>query len=353
MQETDKTQVAEDLKERHRLPTTEDSNMQEIYKKAFRMADVDSTLLIVGETGTGKDFLAKVIHELRRRRRDGEFVHINCGAIPEHLIESELFGYEKGAFTGANPEGRKGLLEAAGEGTVCLDEIGDMPYLLQVKLLNVLNERQFYRVGGSRMIDFKARVIATTNANLGQLVKEKRFRNDLYFRLNVFRINIPPLRRRPTDIMLLLNEFLDYFSTVHGRNINLSMEALKVLQKYRWPGNVRELKSFVEKLVVLSGSAYLEADAVSNILSAGMLETERLQNLRDSVIQPTFSPSDGKEPAIGNMSLREAMDNYEKSVLQRAISSNRTLGDAAAALDIDLSTLMRKKRKYSLECRKA
>ena len=248
------------------LPESEEPVMQDICDKARRMADLDSTLLIVGETGTGKDYLASAIHEIRTRKT-GELVRINCGAIPEHLIESELFGYEKGAFTGAAPEGRKGLLETAGEGTVLLDEIGEMPYLLQVKLLNVLNDRLFYRVGGNRMIEFKARVIATTNANLGELVRLKRFRADLYFRLNVFRISVPPLRRRQGDIIPLLNVFLEGFNSVYGKKHSFTTEALLILRDYGWPGNTRELKSLVEKAVVFSTGNPMSGDEIRALLS--------------------------------------------------------------------------------------
>ena len=278
-----------------------------------------------------------------KKSRSGELIRINCGAIPEHLIESELFGYEKGAFTGAAPEGRKGLLEAAGEGTILLDEIGEMPYVLQVKLLNVLNDRQFYRVGGHRMIDFKARVIATTNANLGEQVKLKKFRADLFYRLNVFRISIPPLRLRHADILPLLNGFLNDFNTAYHKNHSFSAESLFMLKDYRWPGNIREMKNFVEKAVVFSTGEPMRPEDVTAILTSD-IDLSALDENRETDIKRPF----GMGGIVEKQNLKEAMDAYEERLLKRIIADSKTLRDAADTLGIDFSTLMRKKRKYGL-----
>ncbi len=317
------------------LPQSEDPVMQEIYGKAARLADLDSTLLIVGETGTGKNHLAQAIHNLGSSRRYGPLVRINCGAIPEHLIESELFGYESGAFTGASPNGKKGLFEVAADGTVFLDEIGDMPYLLQVKILNALNDRQFYRVGGEKLINFRARVIATTNANLRELVDQKKFRADLFYRLNVFRISLPPLRRRPADILPLLKHFLDKYNTAYHQSLSFTSDAIRLIQEFPWPGNIRELMSFVEKSVVFIGAADMNAEDVTQILPYDHTTT------RDPAPQVLHSV-----PELG--SLRERLGSCEKQILAGAIEEAETLRQAADKLNIDLSTLMRKKKKYGL-----
>jgi len=316
------------------VPRSEDPVMQEIYDKASRLASLNSSLLIVGETGTGKDFLASVIHNLGGR--PGRLVKINCGALPEHLIESELFGYESGAFTGARPGGRKGRFEEAGEGTVFLDEIGDMPYTLQVKLLNALNDSQFYRIGGSRMVDFRARVIAATNADLEHLVRERRFRADLYYRLNVIRISLPPLRRRTAEILPLVRYFLDDCNSRYGRNHSFSSEALRLLREYPWPGNIRELKNFVEKSVVFTRDRPMTAGEAGEFLA---VESRR-----------TAVPLQSEEPVrpAGEGPLKERMGEYERRILLEAMASAPTLRAAADILGIDLSTLMRKKKRYGL-----
>ncbi|MDF1568698.1 MAG: sigma 54-interacting transcriptional regulator [Spirochaetaceae bacterium] len=327
--------IESDASDRSGLPRSGDPVMQELFDKAARLAELDSSLLIIGETGTGKDHLAKAIHNMGAARKKGQLVRINCGAIPEHLIESELFGYEPGAFTGASPGGKKGLFELAGNGTVLLDEIGDMPYLLQVKLLNVLNDRQFYRVGGGELVDFRARVIATTNANLKELVKERKFRADLYYRLNVFRISLPPLRRRQVDILPLLNHFLDEFNRTHHGNLTFTTEAVQVIREFSWPGNIRELRSFVEKSVVFIGGAEMNAGDVIQ-----MLPNEQIENKVPASRTYPLAPEAG--------TLKERLGSCEKEIIKEAIGTARTLREAADQLKIDLSTLMRKKKKYGL-----
>jgi PAS domain S-box-containing protein len=322
--------------EEYTMPVSDEPSMQEIYKKAVNLAKLNSTILIEGETGTGKDYLALAIHNLNAHKKEGSLVRINCGAIPEHLIESELFGYEAGAFTGASPEGRKGLFEEAGEGTVFLDEIGDMPYILQVKLLNVLNDRQFYRVGGNRIIDFKARVIATTNADLGKLVQEKKFRADLYYRLNVFRLTLPPLSKRQKDITTLLSLFLKEFNRQYMSNHTYTPEAIFYLLNHPWPGNIRELKNFVEKSVVFSQGTAMTVNEVQLILAPEIPDFKDGENVKINK-----SASDEK-------SLKEKMFHFEAQILSQAIKEAPTLREAAINLEIDLSTLMRKKRKYGI-----
>ena len=222
------------------------------------MAPTDSTVLIYGETGTGKELIARAIHNLSLRRSN-PFVKLNCAAIPTGLLESELFGHERGAFTGAIAQ-RIGRFELANRGTIFLDEIGDIPLELQPKLLRVLQEREFERLGSTRTLHTDARLITATNSNLAQKVNEKRFRSDLYYRLNVFPIVVPPLRERREDIPLLVRHFVQKYS----RRIKKSIEtiptaAMTAISEYRWPGNIRELEHFIERAVILSAGSELQA----------------------------------------------------------------------------------------------
>ncbi len=224
--------------------------MQEVIKLVKRVAPKDVTVLIEGESGTGKELLAKIIHSLSSRANK-PFVSINCGAIPETLLESELFGYVKGAFTGAYSD-KKGLFEIANGGTVFLDEISEMSPMMQVKLLRFLQERKFRRVGGERELEVDVRIIAATNRNLEKLVKEGKFRDDLFYRLDVVRITLPPLRERREDIPLLVDFFIKRYSSKFNKPIRgITKEALSALENYPWPGNVRELENVIERAVVL------------------------------------------------------------------------------------------------------
>ncbi|WP_407310146.1 sigma-54 interaction domain-containing protein [Desulfosporosinus sp. SB140] len=225
------------------------TKMKQCLEMARRIALIDSTILILGESGTGKNVLTKNIHNLSQRR-NGPFLSINCAAIPDHLIESELFGYCRGAFTGADKSGKKGLVELASGGTLFLDEIGEIPYGTQAKLLQLIQEHQFIPLGGkeNKMVDL--RIIAATNRDLAKLVKEQKFREDLYYRLNVFELEIPPLRERQEDIVPLLYYFLNTFDSKYKTSHQFSPHALDILSSYSWPGNVREMEHLVERLVV-------------------------------------------------------------------------------------------------------
>src|SRR5215467_4773454 len=221
------------------------------------VAPTDSTVLIYGETGTGKELIARAIHHLSARSSNA-FVKLNCAAIPTGLLESELFGHEKGAFTGAIAQ-RVGRFELANHGTIFLDEIGDIPLELQPKLLRVLQEREFERLGSTRTLHSDARLIAATNANLTQRVAERRFRSDLYYRLNVFPISIPPLRERKEDIPHLVRHFLKKYARRMNRRVDsIPASAMNVMSEYRWPGNVRELENFIERSVILSRDSELQ-----------------------------------------------------------------------------------------------
>ncbi len=225
-------------------------DIAQVKETILRIADTETTVLITGESGTGKSLVARAIHNLSRRK-NGPFATINCAAIPENLLESELFGYEKGAFTGAVSR-KKGKFELANGGTLFLDEIGDMPLSLQAKLLNVLQDREITRLGGEESIPINVRVIAATNKNLEDLMRIGRFREDLYYRLNVLPIHIKPLRQRRDDIPILVDHFLKLMNKRHGKNVRITDSALKVLVNYSWPGNVRELENTIERLVVLN-----------------------------------------------------------------------------------------------------
>lgn len=206
---------------------------------------MDNIVLLLGETGVGKGYIAKYIHE-RSNRKNEPFITINCAAIPEPLLESELFGYESGAFSGALKSGKKGLFELAGNGTIFLDEIGDMPLNLQVKLLHVLDQKKVIRVGGERPIDVKGRIIAATNKRLSECVDNGSFREDLYYRLNVLPVMIPPLRERVEDIPLLTNRFLNLFNKKYGLSKFISQSGYELLSNYNFPGNVRELSTSIK-----------------------------------------------------------------------------------------------------------
>ena len=306
--------------------------MKKIYKKAKKIANVDSTVLILGETGVGKDFIASYIHRISNRN-EGKFIKINCSAVPEHLLESEFFGYEEGAFTGAQKGGKKGLFEEANGGILYLDEIGDMPYTLQVKLLSALNDRIFYRIGGTEPVEFNARIIAATNHDLKKLVEEKKFRADLYYRLNVVTFIIPPLRNRKEDIIPLSTQFLQYYNNKYGKNCYFSSRGLENFLMYEWPGNIRELKNIIERLVLMADDAIIDTDLFRENLMFGDLP----EGFNDNLLL-----SDHK-------TLKEKIEEYEKEIINTTLALSKNMKEAASKLGIDISTLVRKKQKYKLK----
>jgi DNA-binding NtrC family response regulator len=260
--------VGRNLIERNRLRKItgivgEADAVQEALERVVQFAPVDATVLLTGESGTGKELIARGIHALSPRRHNA-FIAVNVAALPDTLLESELFGHEKGAFTGAI-DSRRGLFELAQNGTIFLDEIGEMPLSTQTKLLRVLEEREFYRVGGERPIRVDVRVIAATNQDLRRLAETGEFRRDLYFRLNVLHIPLPPLRERRGDIRLLVENFVQEASARHHRpRVEISKEAMRILEAHNWPGNVRELKNLVESMVVLAPGSLIEAQDIPN-----------------------------------------------------------------------------------------
>ena len=229
----------------------EDPNSLELLRSAQKIANVDSSVMLTGETGVGKEVIAKYIHN-NSPRSGGPFIKLNCSTIAENLFESELFGYERGAFTGAKQEGKQGLFEAANNGTIFLDEIGELPLNMQAKLLRVLQEREITRVGGTKPFKINVRVISATNRDLRQMVNEKLFRIDLYYRLNVVPIYVPPLRERPGDILPMVEHFRMEINQKYGYQKTFSPKALRTIQQYSWPGNVRELRNMVERAMIIS-----------------------------------------------------------------------------------------------------
>lgn len=300
------------------------------------MARVDSTVLITGETGAGKEVVAMHIHR-HSPRRNGPLIQINCGAIPEPLQEAELFGYERGAFTGADRAGRIGLFEVASGGTLMLDEVGEMGPGLQVKLLRALQEGVVHRIGGRVPIRVDVRVIAMTNRDLKQMVREKTFREDLYYRLNVVPLAVPPLRERPEDIVPLAERFLAQFARRLGRRFALTDEQRALLVAYPWPGNVRELANMMERLVALSGLAGSTGSVWQCLVAA---------------THPSLPDGSQVNHPLPGEGLREAVGRFERDCIAAALASADSLRGAAKRLGIPHTTLLRKIRGYGLSVRK-
>lgn len=299
--------------------------MAQIYSKILKVAKTTTTVLISGESGTGKEIIAKDIHETSNRR-DKLFLPINCGAIPESLIESEFFGYVKGAFTGADPKGKIGFFEQADGGTIFLDEIGDMPYSLQIKLLRVLQEKTITPIGANKSKKIDVRIISATNRNLEELILEKKFRKDLYYRLNVFPISIPPLKERPKDIIDIANYFVEKYSILFGiPTRKLSDEVIESFISYTWPGNIRELKNVIEYAINI-------IDENDNIIL--------LEHLPNKITQ---------KMEINNLkTLAEIEKDTIKDLLIKFGISSKSKVKIAKTLDISLATLYRKLKLYNL-----
>lgn len=308
--------------------SSSDESMQKLYDFAKQIAAADSGVLITGETGTGKSVLAKYIHENSPRSKK-KFVELNCAAIPESLIESELFGYETGAFTGAQKGGKPGLFEVADGGTLFLDEIGDMPLQLQPKLLHALQNKTITRVGGTRQIPVNVRIITATNKNLENLVKEGLFRNDLYYRINIVPISIPPLRERKSDITPLINSFVDRFNKHYNQSATIDDGAMKLLNLYKWPGNIRELENMIERLLVTNKSGIItEWDLPNNIRI--MTDSDDDSGIHVSKLMP----------------LKDALETVEGELVRMAFTDGASTYDVARKLKISQSGASRKYLKY-------
>lgn len=307
--------------------------MKQVIRMAIRAAKTDSPIFITGESGVGKEEIAKFIHE-NSERRDENFVTVNCAAIPSELFESELFGYEEGAFTGAKKGGKKGLFEEANGGTLFLDEIGEMDISMQTKLLRVLQENEIKHVGGNRSIKINVRYICATNLSKRDLANNMKFRQDLYYRLSVVPINIPPLRERREGIFSLVHVFLKNYNKKYNRQVRLDKKMMQVLHDYDWPGNIRELKNVVERLVILSENDLPNEEQFYYILQLG--NKDNLQNDKSD---------DEKIVVNGLMNLNEAHDMIDETLIKKALNKYDKVTDAAKAIGIDPSTIYRKLKK--------
>ncbi len=304
----------------------ESITMQNVMSLIKKLATVNSTVLITGESGVGKGLIARLLHE-EGNRSGGPFVTVNCGAIPENLIESELFGYVPGAFTGSRAEGKQGLFEAAQHGTIFLDEISELPINLQVNLLRVIQEREITPVGGVESIPVDVRIVSATNKSLRDLVKQGKFREDLFYRLNVVPINVPSLRDRPEDLLPLIHSNLVKCNQRLHENKTISPEALTILFKYPWPGNIRELQNIIERLTITTNGDVITEDNLPEFL-----KQEAIANANTNV----------------NLSLTEAMEKAEKSILEKALADYGSTRAMAKALQVSQPTIVRKLHKYDL-----
>ena len=304
----------------------EDKKSLLLISMASRVTQVDSTLLLTGETGVGKEVYAKYIHR-QSPRKNKPFIVVNCGAIPANLVESELFGYKGGSFTGALREGKIGLLEAANTGTLLLDEVGELPQDTQVKLLRVLQEKKIQRIGGVKQRPVDVRIISTTNRDLLQMVKENKFREDLYYRLCIVPIHIPPLRERKDDIIPFINHFLDLNNKKYNTNKSMSCMGYQVLFNYSWPGNVRELKSVIERIVVMTDHDVIMTEDIP-IHKEVVLDTDCITE---------------------KLQLADVIEKIEYNYIVDACKKFNSARKAAKYLGMPITTFVRKRKKYAVK----
>jgi PAS domain S-box-containing protein len=305
------------------------NRMKKCVQKAVRVAQFDTPVFILGESGTGKTKMAEIIHKSSHRSKR-PFISINCGAIPENLLESELFGYERGAFTGADTDGKIGQFELADGGTLVLDEIAELGLSLQVKLLKAIEERKFLRIGGTAFRDVDIRIIAVTNQDLKQMVNNQKFRKDLYYRLRVVPITVPALRERRDEIPLLVRYFFEHFNSKYGTHKCPDHTLIKALGRFNYPGNVRELKNLIEHLVIMSPEALITADDLEYVT----LEPE------NGLVEISYDQ---------HSSIQEYLEECEKKAIAEILKNNKTLRYAARRLGISDATLWRKMKKYGLQ----
>lgn len=305
------------------------SCMVELLSTIIKVAPLDITISIQGESGTGKSLLAKLIYEHSNRNK-GPFIEISCAAIPENLLESELFGYEKGAFTGALDKGKVGLFELANGGTLFLDEIGTLPLHLQTKILRVIQKKEIMRVGGTKYISVDARIITATNINLEEAVQQGNFRQDLFYRINVVPLVLPPLRNRKECIRPLCEHFLSHLNKKYNRNISFQASAWKLLYLYKWPGNIRELENMMERILIISDSDIVSADQIAPLFPESELDMLTYNN---------SYPID----------LKEEIGAIEKNLLKSKLPFFKSIEELAQALNADRTTISRKLKKYNLK----
>ena len=303
--------------------------MKRVVEMAMRIAMLDTTTFLKGESGTGKEVIATLLHE-NSSRRDQPFIRVNCAAIPENLIESELFGYDKGAFTGADINGKAGIFELADNGTLFLDEISELPIQMQPKLLRVLQEREIVRIGGKDVIPVNVRIIVASNVDMLKALREGRFREDLYYRLNIIPIEMPPLRKRREDIAPLSAHFVKQFNMEYNLNKTLQGDAVTILEEQQWPGNVRELRNMIERVVISFDGNNITAAQISSQFNKNGAEHS----------------GEKKEERIEDLSLM--IEKYEKKLLEDLMMKYRNGSEVARLLNIDKSTVSRKLKKYQI-----
>ncbi|MBE6034965.1 MAG: PAS domain S-box protein [Clostridiales bacterium] len=312
-------------------------NLKEALQTAQTVASTDVTILITGESGTGKEIIADFIYKSSNRTTK-PFLKINCSAIPGSLLESELFGYEEGSFTGALKGGKPGLLEIANGGTILLDEVGDMPLDLQTKLLRVLQEKEVSRIGSSKVIPLDVRILAATNKDLKKAIKEGVFREDLYYRLNVVPIYLSPLRERKEDIGDLVDKFLEKYNKKYVRLTSLTPDAISALYNYSWPGNIRELKNIMERMVVINSTGTIDAATVQQVLGIGPAQPAPLEQ----------ESSSSSYLCKAEHNLKKSVEAFETDIIIQAIKQYGSKRKAAASLGVDHSTLIKKCQRYGI-----
>ena len=316
----------------------ESTAVRQVLQDSIRVAHYDVPVLLLGESGTGKEIFASIVHSSSQRRYE-PYVTLNCSAISTNLLEAELFGYEPGAFTGASAKGKPGFFEVASKGTIFLDEIGDMPLESQAKLLRVLQDGEFYKVGGVEPIKTNARIVAATNRDLQAMVEQGTFRRDLYYRLNVIPIHMPALRDRKEDVAPLLLHFLYIYNQNYGTNKRFSEDLIRLLQDYDWPGNVRELKNLVKRLIIMSVDDEIGPEHFYRIWSGELKETAEEAS---EAAQEEGVVVNGLPP------LNKAVEEVERTLVERALEKGGTTRKAAELLGVSQSSIMRKIREYGL-----
>jgi DNA-binding NtrC family response regulator len=325
--------------------------MQEVYRITRRVAGSNASVLILGETGVGKELIASAIHRLSRRS-GGPFVRVNCGALSESLLESELFGHVRGAFTGA-VSNRTGRFEAANGGTIFLDEINSTSLTLQVKLLRVLQEREFERVGDTGTLSTDARIVAASNRDLMKEVKQERFREDLYWRLNVVPIEIPPLRRRRDDIPALVSFFLEHYNEINDRYVvHIGPGTMEAMQDYNWPGNVRELQNYIERAVVMSETDELTVDLLPDCLISGQPNSALITtgNDFDALTREVVTRGLSESGAHSGMIHSVIVEQVEKELISQVLAAcGGVQTKAATQLGINRNTLHKKIKDYQID----
>lgn len=337
---------------KEKLFITGDTAMLKLLELAKKVAATQSNILILGESGVGKEIIVEKIHKWSLRQ--GKLIKINCSAIPEQLLESELFGYEAGAFTGANKQGKPGAFEMADRGTLFLDEIGDLPLAMQAKLLRILEDTKILRLGGVNPVGIDTRIIAATNHDLKNKTQKGEFRADLFYRLHVLPVTVPPLRARTRDIPLLLSFYLGKYNKKYQLQKNFSPATVNLLMKYSWPGNVRELKNVVERMVIVcDGDTLQKSDLPGNIIA----EVEATATAKSNAVAGEAEPAESHDPRVNttfkfnyaNMNLKKAREELEKIILENAIRKYGSFRKASRHLGISHTAVIRKARNYKLE----